>query len=57
MQMNLTHLNANKFVQMAFVMFPPKMLFVIDLSTKMSGTSLFEKSLKEKEKKHSLGAN
>ena len=46
MQTNLTHNYANKAVQIAFVTFPQKMLFVIDLSTKMSGTSVFKKSLK-----------
>ena len=42
MQTNLAHLDGNKFVQMAFVTFPKNMLFVIDLSTKMSGTSLLK---------------
>ena len=47
MQTNLTHLNADGICHVS-----QKMLFVIDLSTKMSGIALFKKKLSNKKKKN-----
>ena len=54
MQTNLTHLNANKFVKMAFVMFPQKMLFVIDFQQKCQVPLSLKDFLNKKKKNNTV---